>query len=919
MPMPYLEQLYEAFHTSMPGDTVLVMSSRAAGRRVLAAVAEHCGPLVGVRAETPLSLALDLCAGYLSEDGAPRLMDDDEAADRSAACMRDASGAFGGRIGASPDAVREVCRTLRELDMEAVGGLPVDSGKLRALQALRESYAAAKRQANLWDRADLLACAASKAQAGKSRCVTLPSVTFTALERKLLDALSGGSLTVVPTETPRDVALPHGALGGGRLADSFANLNDRVRTFACLDVNVETHQVFRDMLEKGYAFDTCAVVYLNETYAARLYETAGRYGVPVSMAAGVSIKHTDLYAALRILAEFPGNCFDAEVLRSLLIEHRCLRGGGPYKLAKALRDYRVGWGDQAHYAVFVERYRENEWKRRKQEEQTEEQKSELDALCDGWKTWLDQVFMIAKSNGASPEMQKAALLGFLDGCDRIDALERSALLTAQTALEHVGALAEGERLLDRLLVRLERKSVMSENACPGKLLCLPLRQALTACRAHLYVVGLGRDCFRPGNESAVLLDEERKRIGLSTSMDGGEEKRYRFEELLLHHDGDLTLSYAAFDNEKQMELLPARVLEQIENAAHVTRETVSYIPNAPLDAGDVMLREAATELLPMTVYTGGEADAEVLEPQKPFSEVVSDYVFSASSMEEALRCPLSFYLSYLLHAGRDDPPQWRMNEWLPKNVMGTFCHKVLERYYAAEGVPNLNDQQQSELLAGIFDEEWERVIRENPPTAKRLIDADRARAMEMIRGAIEWTAKENRTVLATERGFGLSDSADGAVTLTAGDETFYLRGSIDRVDELADGRYGIVDYKTGDPGRLEREKDYHLQHYLYKAAQKALDKRFAIQDAGYLLLAQETKYLPADQGSDENAARLIEALLKELKEDEANALKAFPYRIKGGTRMQWEDGKEQKKAASCTRYCRYRVICPLCEEGGDGA
>ena len=37
--MRYLEQLCEAFRASMPGDTVLVTDSRAAGRRVLAACA----------------------------------------------------------------------------------------------------------------------------------------------------------------------------------------------------------------------------------------------------------------------------------------------------------------------------------------------------------------------------------------------------------------------------------------------------------------------------------------------------------------------------------------------------------------------------------------------------------------------------------------------------------------------------------------------------------------------------------------------------------------------------------------------------------------------------------------------------------------------------------------------------------------
>lgn len=922
--MAYLEQLYELFRASMPGDTVLVMNSRAAGRRVLAAVAERCGALVGVRAETPLSLALDLCAGPMSADGAPRLMDEDEAADLTAACMRASAGMFDAKLAVFPDAVREVSRTLRELDMEEVGALPADGGKLEALQTLRKSYAAAKEAGNLCDRADLFPAATKQAQAGNSTYVTLPSVRFTAMERALLEKLSGGRLAVVPMDVPKDISPPRGAIGGGRPADPFANLAGRVRTVACIDANMEAHQVFRDILKKGWRFDACAVAYAEEDGAARLREAAGRYGISISMTAGVSAEQTGLLAALRILSELKSESFDAERFCTMLTDCRCLRDGYPYRLAKALRSYHVGWGDRTHYLDFVERYRETEWDRKKPEEQTEEAQAELNALCDGWKTWLEQAFTIAEPDGATPDEQKAALRGFLNGFDRTDALERSAFMTALDALENIGAPADGERVIDRLLARLERGSVMCENACPGKVLCLPLGQALTACREHLYIVGLGRDAFAPDTESAVLLDDERRalvergNVSLQLSCESGEEKQYLLEELLLHHEGDLALSYAALDNDKQVELLPARILEQIEHAAGIMRETVSYIPAAPLDAGDVLLREAATELLSTTAYPGdANGDPTVLETEKVFSQVISEQTFSASSMEEALRCPLSFYLSHLLRAERDNPPKWKMNEWLPANVMGTFCHKVLERYYA-EGAQKLDEDAGAELLERIFDEEWETVRKENPPASKRLMDADRERAEDMICGAIGWTKAEGRVVEKTERNFGLSDSKDAAVELTAGSETFSLRGSIDRVDRLPDGSYGIVDYKTGDPGWLEREKDYHLQHYLYKEAEKALsDGAVDARDAGYLLLAEKAQYLPADEDSDKNAARLVEALLKGLKADEANALKALPHRIKDGNLIPWDSEEEQKEAAGCKNYCRYRELCPLCDEGGE--
>lgn len=74
--MTFYQAIYDALRPKgdAPEETVLVLQSRAAGRRLLAAVAAQCGLLPGVRAETPYSLAVEACGAELSEAGAPRLM-----------------------------------------------------------------------------------------------------------------------------------------------------------------------------------------------------------------------------------------------------------------------------------------------------------------------------------------------------------------------------------------------------------------------------------------------------------------------------------------------------------------------------------------------------------------------------------------------------------------------------------------------------------------------------------------------------------------------------------------------------------------------------------------------------------------------------------------------------------------------------
>jgi len=55
------EQLKNALKQYEPAETIFVSASRAFGRRVLTTLARET-MLVGVRAETPLTLAVELCA-----------------------------------------------------------------------------------------------------------------------------------------------------------------------------------------------------------------------------------------------------------------------------------------------------------------------------------------------------------------------------------------------------------------------------------------------------------------------------------------------------------------------------------------------------------------------------------------------------------------------------------------------------------------------------------------------------------------------------------------------------------------------------------------------------------------------------------------------------------------------------------------
>jgi len=115
MKKAYLDKLASALQAFAPEETVLVTSSRSEGRRMLSAVAAQGYILVGVRAETPASLARELCAAALSAEGAPRLIGAIEGAELVRACMDDNTGVFSGVNAKTLLATRAFYSTFQEL------------------------------------------------------------------------------------------------------------------------------------------------------------------------------------------------------------------------------------------------------------------------------------------------------------------------------------------------------------------------------------------------------------------------------------------------------------------------------------------------------------------------------------------------------------------------------------------------------------------------------------------------------------------------------------------------------------------------------------------------------------------------------------------------------------------------------------
>ena len=191
---------------------------------------------------------------------------------------------------------------------------------------------------------------------------------------------------------------------------------------------------------------------------------------------------------------------------------------------------------------------------------------------------------------------------------------------------------------------------------------------------------------------------------------------------------------------------------------------------------------------------GGGLDAE-LEGSGPAPLDAGSIKLSASKIEMYRKCPLQFKFCHILHVpGMAGGPIH----------VGVAVHAVLEKIAKRR----MNGETTSEEQAlELLERRW-------VPTnfgSKKNADEYWAKAKSMVRTFMEWDEKEaarGATVVGAEQKFELE--LDG----------LKFAGKIDRVDREPDGRYAVIDYKTGKPGRSKTAGD--VQMSLYALAAKGI-------------------------------------------------------------------------------------------------
>jgi DNA helicase-2/ATP-dependent DNA helicase PcrA len=234
-------------------------------------------------------------------------------------------------------------------------------------------------------------------------------------------------------------------------------------------------------------------------------------------------------------------------------------------------------------------------------------------------------------------------------------------------------------------------------------------------------------------------------------------------------------------------------------------------------------------------------------------------MLSASDIETYRLCPLKYKFARVFRIPQEPSINQRF---------GIVVHQVLERFHSQGG-------GSLDTLMELFEASWRRSGFGHSNDDLQF----RERAVAALRRYWELEQERASEPVAFERSFAFKLGPH------------LLRGRVDRVDRLPDGRHELIDYKTGKPKTaLELREDVQLSLY-QMGARESWGLETSAQSYYYVLDGEK---VPVKHS-----------------EEELDRVRGAVAEIAGGiTRQEFEPTPSYEICS----FCDYRIICPAAEK-----
>ena len=367
-------------------------------------------------------------------------------------------------------------------------------------------------------------------------------------------------------------------------------------------------------------------------------------------------------------------------------------------------------------------------------------------------------------------------------------IDQSAVNVITEALDaYIRYAPDGD--IDEIIPEVLNKTVCSENSREGCLHITSIAGAMACMRENLYVCGLSSSEF-PGSptENYLLLDSDLTLLA-DEEIAPTSENRIRRNVRSLYDLLDLAsaldvkthLSYSGYSLSELKEQNPSSVLfsiyERIDSDADV--ETFKNALRLAPYFGSAI---SADRLIGDEYSKGAEFKYEGCPADKKDAAPALNRAWSPSALSNYLQCPRHFYLENVLgiKVNEDDDPF----EVFSAAVTGTLAHTMMEKLAAED----YSKDDFLEASSRAFDEE----LKMRPPVHPSDADALKKDFLKMMESSFDKDPRN--TVLSAEEEYTFNHPSG-----------IRIHGYPDRVEQDADGKYLIADFKT--KRKIEHEQD----------------------------------------------------------------------------------------------------------------
>ena len=342
-----------------------------------------------------------------------------------------------------------------------------------------------------------------------------------------------------------------------------------------------------------------------------------------------------------------------------------------------------------------------------------------------------------------------------------------------------------------------------------------------------------------------------------------ENKRERFSlfQLLLEPSKHLYVSYAEADGANALtpspfvgELQnmftqkgqPLSLVQQADEEVYTTKQAISKIVSGKRRLQDNQQVKTPSFSV-LQKHLGAQAEKFAffktchvrVENGKQF--YLDNSETSVSKLTDFYKCPYRFYLEYGL---RVKP---RSVAELQASDLGNILHEVLENYVRKANLDESDAQTNdvaSKCFADAISDDYYTAMKTNAQLVG-MLEQLKAEALRMCRVVKKQLKESCFSNMATELAFGTKEDLP-PVEVDYGDGKFLLIGKIDRVD-VDDGKFIVIDYKSGATAASYTEKDLYLGHKLQLLVYvKAVQTVYGYQPAGFYYFNMHNNFTEAD-------------------------------------------------------------------------